>query len=54
MSLTWEEAPKTFVAKLSGGKITVPVEMRDIFGLKDGDTIVFEIRNVIRAEKVKP
>jgi bifunctional DNA-binding transcriptional regulator/antitoxin component of YhaV-PrlF toxin-antitoxin module len=46
MSLTWDEAPKEFVAKISGGKITVPIELREIFALYDGDTIVFEIKSI--------
>jgi len=50
MSLTWEEAPKQFAAKVSGNKITIPVELREIFGLKDGDTIVFEIKSIAHTE----
>ena len=50
MSLKWEEVPKTFAAKLSGNKITVPVELREMLNLKDGDTLILELKNLSRLE----
>jgi bifunctional DNA-binding transcriptional regulator/antitoxin component of YhaV-PrlF toxin-antitoxin module len=47
--VSFNEAPKNFTAKvLPDGKITVPVEIREVFGLKGGELIEFEIKQIIR------
>jgi bifunctional DNA-binding transcriptional regulator/antitoxin component of YhaV-PrlF toxin-antitoxin module len=50
-NLTWAEVPKEFIAKvLAGGKITIPTELRTMTALNEGDTVILELKNIIRQE----
>jgi bifunctional DNA-binding transcriptional regulator/antitoxin component of YhaV-PrlF toxin-antitoxin module len=50
-TIPFNDAPKKFTAKiLPDGKVTVPVELREVFGLKGGELIEFEIVQIIRME----
>jgi bifunctional DNA-binding transcriptional regulator/antitoxin component of YhaV-PrlF toxin-antitoxin module len=47
------EKPTSFTARLlTGGKVTVPVELRYIYNLVVDDTIEFEIKRIIKEETV--
>lgn len=36
----------------SGGKVTIPVRVRELLGVRDGDYVRLEVVDVIRAEDV--
>lgn len=41
------------VRLISGGKVTIPEEVRIAFGLEKGDILVIEIKEVIKAANQK-
>ncbi|HEV2119618.1 MAG TPA: hypothetical protein VGS11_05890 [Candidatus Bathyarchaeia archaeon] len=48
-----EEDIPFFAEVIAGGRITIPEEIRKIFGVKDGDHVMCRVRLVKRAEDVK-
>jgi len=48
-----EEDIPFFAEVIAGGRITIPEEIRKIFGIKDGDHVMCRVRLVKRAEDVK-
>jgi len=43
------EKPKSFLAKtISGGRITIPDELRQIWKIEDGDFVMLEIVSVVK------
>ena len=48
-----EEDIPFFAEVIAGGRITIPEEIRKIFGVKDGDDVMCRVRLVKRAEDVK-
>ncbi len=48
-----EEDIPFFAEVIAGGRITIPEEIRKIFGVKDGDHVMCRVRLVKRAEQVK-
>jgi len=47
------EKPSTFTSKiLLSGKVTVPIELREIWDLREGDSVEFEIKKIIKERKV--
>src|SRR5712692_3394924 len=48
-----EEDIPFFAEVIAGGSITIPEEIRKIFGVKDGDHVMCRVRLVKRAEDVK-
>ncbi len=48
-----EEDIPFFAEVIAGGRITIPEEIRKIFGVKDGDHVMCRVRLVKRADQVK-
>ena len=48
-----EEDIPFFAEVIAGGRITIPEEIRKIFGVKDGDHVMCRVRLVKRAEDVR-
>src|SRR6184192_1127135 len=48
-----EEDIPFFAEVIAGGRITIPEEIRKIFGVKDGDHVMCRVRLVKRAEDIK-
>jgi hypothetical protein len=48
-----EEDIPFFAEVIAGGRITIPEEIRKVFGVKDGDHVMCRVRLVKRAEDVK-
>jgi hypothetical protein len=48
-----EEDIPFFAEVIAGGRITIPEEIRKIFGVKDGDHVMCRVRLVKRAEEVR-
>jgi len=48
-----EEDIPFFAEVIAGGRITIPEEIRKIFGVKDGDHVMCRVRLVKKAEDVK-
>ncbi len=48
-----EEDIPFFAEVIAGGRITIPEEIRKIFGVKDGDHVMCRVRLVRKAEDVK-
>jgi bifunctional DNA-binding transcriptional regulator/antitoxin component of YhaV-PrlF toxin-antitoxin module len=54
MPIQMEEEDIPFFAEvIAGGRITIPEEIRKIFGVKDGDHVMCRVRLVKRADQVK-
>jgi hypothetical protein len=48
-----EEDIPFFAEVIAGGRITIPEEIRKIFGVKDGDHVMCRVRLVKKAEEVR-
>lgn len=48
-----EEDIPFFAEVIAGGRITIPEEIRKIFGVKDGDHVMCRVRLVKKADDVK-
>jgi len=48
-----EEDIPFFAEVIAGGRITIPEEIRKVFGVKDGDHVMCRVRLVRKAEEVR-
>ena len=48
-----EEDIPFFAEVIAGGRITIPEEIRKIFGVNDGDHVMCRVRLVKKAEEVR-
>lgn len=53
MSERYPIGKEVIVRLISGGKVTIPEEVRIAYNLEKGDILVLEIKEVIKAEKNK-
>ena len=53
MSERYAVGKEVIVRLISGGKVTIPEEVRIAYGIEKGDILVLEIKEVIKADKNK-